>query len=675
MADVQLRSGSENAAEYRIIARCLNQVRRRLWLVRVVERASVGIAWGAALGLFLVGARLTTDRSHWISLVIPLLAIPAVIWTWQRASFARGIIATRTFLRFLGILTVILIVATLVLLSIAATAHAPVWMFAAAPVAIFVVASALTIRPVDAKAAAIFVDQQVGLQERVSTAFEFLSVAPASPMEAAFRQPVIASAVEACRRMGESRIGYARADRRLYATAGAVAIAAAAVCLLTPLPAAARSSTKQYLAVVEKGKKLDKILEELAQKPENKNEEAQSKLQPLKNTLAELRKGNMSPFEAEERLSEERANLQKAKDDMEASERVERALDNIKGMEAVNEAADRLKQAGAQHADDQNGAGSAKSNAEQGLKDAAGEMGKKLNDGSMSKGEKDKLAKGLEEAANSATGSHELKDALKNASEAVRKDDGAGLSRNLDQAGQAMSKGGSSQLSGQALKDAMDAIDRAGAGSRGGDEERARQGNDPGNQGNGDNQTAGGQQQGGGQNGAQQGGGQQGGQQGGGQEGQQGGQQGQQGGGQQQGAGQQGAGAGQTAGGGQGSGKQNGTGGDRTGEGGSTNLHAPSGPGNHDPGKPLGGSETYVRVYDQTITKTQGATEKVSGQINPLAPAAGTIHVLGQGEKSDPTIQTYDSQLPAARKRAMDDLQTQQIPPQYRDLIRDYYNK
>jgi hypothetical protein len=63
----------------------------------------------------------------------------------------------------------------------------------------------------------------------------------------------------------------------------------------------------------------------------------------------------------------------------------------------------------------------------------------------------------------------------------------------------------------------------------------------------------------------------------------------------------------------------------------------------------------------------------VSGKINPLGAASGTQQILGQGDKGDPTIQTYDSQLPTARKRAMDDLQTQQIPPQYRDLIRNYY--
>lgn len=210
-------------------------------------------------------------------------------------------------------------------------------------------------------------------------------------------------------------------------------------------------------------------------------------------------------------------------------------------------------------------------------------------------------------------------------------------------------------------------------GGHGGDEDRAREGNGPGNQGQNGGQMANAQQP------QQQGGGQQGGGQQ--QTGQQGG--GQQGGG-QQGGGQRGEGAGQSAGGQAGSGKQNGNNGQGNGgtpqgsSGGSTNMHAPSGPGEygvHAIGRSVGGSESYVRVYDEQRTQTQGETEKVSGQINPLAPAAGTIHVLGQGEKSDPTIQTYESQLPAARKRAMDDLQTQQVPPQYRDLIREYYNK
>src|SRR5262249_53017015 len=149
----------------------------------------------------------------------------------------------------------------------------------------------------------------------------------------------------------------------------------------------------------------------------------------------------------------------------------------------------------------------------------------------------------------------------------------------------------------------------------------------------------------------QQGGDQSAGQQGGSQ-----GQQGQQGGGeqngQQQGGGRRGEGAGDKAGGNSGNGQQNGSNGQGNGgrphghDGGSTTLHAPSGPGDHSPGKAIGSSETYVRVYDSVKTQTQGETEKVSGQINPLAPASGTIQVLGEGEKSDPTIQTYESQLP-----------------------------
>ena len=641
MSDVQVRAGSENASEFQVIARSLNRVRRRLWFVRAGERAVVGLAWGAAAGLFFVGARLVVDWSQWMSLAIAAFPVVPAVWMWREGRKARGVVANTFLIRMFAVLTVLLAAATVAALSAAGMMHATTWAFAALPLAVFAVAGAATVRAVDAKAAAIFIDQQVGLKERVSTALEFLNVAPTSPMEAAFRQPVLASAVEACTKIGQAKIGYARADQRLYATAATVAVAAVAVSFLTPLPAAARTSQKQYAVVVEKGKKLEKILEELAQKPENSNEEAKSKLKPLKTTLAELKKGNISPFEAEERLSEERAELQKAKDEQDASDRVEKALDNIKDMEQVKQATEQMKQGDATHSDGQSSPGDSK-DGRQALKDATGALGNKL--GGMSKDEKDKLAKGLEDAAKSATGAPDLKDALNKAAESVRKDDGAGLSNNLNQAGESMSKGGNSGLSGQAMKDAMDAIDRASAGGHGGDEDRARQGNAQGNEGNSGGQTASEQQQGGGQQGGQQGGSQ--GQQGGGQQN-----------GGQQGGGQRGAGAGQTAGGEQGNGKQNGSngqgnGGEQQGNGGSTNLHAPSGPGEfgeHAVGRTVGGSESYVRVYDEQQTKTQGETEKVSGQINPLAPAAGTIHVLGQGEKSDPTIQTYDSQLPAAQ--------------------------
>ena len=671
MTDVQVRAGSENAAEYQVIARSLNRVRRRLWFVRAGERAVVGLAWGAAAALFFVGARLVVDWSSWVSVTIAAFPVVPAAWMWREARKARGVVANTFLIRIFSVLTVLLAAGTVAAFSSAVAIHAATWAFAALPLAVFAIAGAATVRAVDAKTAAIFIDQQVGLKERVSTALDFLNVAPASPMEAAFRQPVLASAVEACNSVGRAKIGYARADQRLYATAATVAIAAVAVSFLTPLPAAARTSEKQYAVVVEKGKKLEKILEELAQKPENSNEEAKSKLKPLKTTLAELKKGNISPFEAEERLSEERADLQKTKDEQEATDRVEKALDNIKDMEQVKQATDDMKKGDAAHADGQSSPGDSK-DGRQAMKDATGALGNKL--GGMSKDEKDKLAKGLEDAAKSATGAPDLKDALNKAAESVRKNDGGGLASNLNQAGESMSKGGNPGLSGQALKDAMDAIDRASAGGHGGDEDRAKQGTGPGNEGNTGGQAASSQQQGGGQQGGQQGGGQQ-------QMGQQGG--GQQNGG-QQGGGQRGAGAGQTAGGEQGNGKQNGMSGQGNGGqeqnsgGGSTNLHAPSGPGEfgeHAVGRAVGGSESYVRVYDEQRTQTQGETEKVSGQINPLAPAAGTIHVLGQGEKSDPTIQTYNSQLPAARKRAMDDLQTQQVPPQYRDLIREYYNK
>jgi hypothetical protein len=80
-----------------------------------------------------------------------------------------------------------------------------------------------------------------------------------------------------------------------------------------------------------------------------------------------------------------------------------------------------------------------------------------------------------------------------------------------------------------------------------------------------------------------------------------------------------------------------------------------------------------VKIYDETHIQSAGETLKVQGQLNPNGPAAGTAEVMGEADRNASQIGSYGSQLPAARQKAMDDLQTQQIPPQYRDVIRSYY--
>jgi len=678
MSNLQSYAGPERPVEYGVIVTCLNRVRRRLWVVRAAERMAVGLAWGAGVGIFMVGARLLVDRFYWISILAALIPLVAATTAWNEARHVRGrgrggVVITPMFLWLMAGLTCVAVAATVTALSVTVSAHLPVWAFAAGTAALFVLCSALTVRPINAKTAAIFVDQQVGLKERVSTALEFVNAAPeegtrgASEIEAAFRKPVIASALEACQSMRTAKVGYARADQRLYALAATVAIVATGVCFLTPLPAAANPANKPFLAVVDKGEKLNKILQEIEQKKETQNEEAQKHIQALKNAITDLRKGNMSPFEANERLTEEKGDLQRAQDEMDASEKVEKALDNIKGLDAIAQASDHLKDANISNSNGEAGSASAQDQAQKGVRDAAAGIGSKVKNGEMSQADKDKLASDLKKAAGAAKDDQQLKEDLSKAADAAKKGDGDQVASSLNAAGQRMGQqGAQSQLSGQALKDEMDAIDQANDDGHGSDEQRARAASGHGDQNNeGGSQTAnsgqsGEQQSGEGLQGA---GPQNGGQQGGGQEGGS-----QQGGSQQAGGGQQGSGQ-------QNGNGVNGTAGEQMRGGGSTNLHAPSGPGDHSAGKPLGGSEAYVKVYDETQIQSQGKTEKVSGKINPLAPAAGTIQVKGQGDNTDSTIQTYESQLPAARKRAMDDLQTQQIPPQYRDLIRDYYTQ
>jgi hypothetical protein len=66
--------------------------------------------------------------------------------------------------------------------------------------------------------------------------------------------------------------------------------------------------------------------------------------------------------------------------------------------------------------------------------------------------------------------------------------------------------------------------------------------------------------------------------------------------------------------------------------------------------------------------------ENTPGHINPLGNSSGSIDTYAAGDKSSPTIRSYESELPAARKRALDDLATQQIPPEDKDLIRSFYS-
>lgn len=156
-----------NSSEHRIIFSCLNRIRRRLWLMRLTERTTFAIAWGAAVALPLIAARLFWDRYLWLALIAALIPIAAAIGLElpkHRAATFNRIIAPPLFVRLLTILTVLVTLAVVTVCASSWSPRLPLWTIPAATLATFILATLATTRPVDPRTAAIFVDRQIGLQ-------------------------------------------------------------------------------------------------------------------------------------------------------------------------------------------------------------------------------------------------------------------------------------------------------------------------------------------------------------------------------------------------------------------------------------------------------------------------------------------------------------------------------
>jgi hypothetical protein len=52
----------------------------------------------------------------------------------------------------------------------------------------------------------------------------------------------------------------------------------------------------------------------------------------------------------------------------------------------------------------------------------------------------------------------------------------------------------------------------------------------------------------------------------------------------------------------------------------------------------------------------------------------GTAEVFGPADKNDASIKTYKDVLPEAKQQAMDELIRQEYPPQYQEMVRQFYN-
>jgi hypothetical protein len=654
MSNQYLRSASP---EHNVILRCLAAIRWRLFSVRLLERLTIALQWGAAVGLFLTGSRLLRNGVHgweerpYTAAFLALIPLLASIWMFHAVHHGRLRFPPLGFspivLKTAAVFTAALSLAMTILTFHPAGGLIPVWMVPTATVTLFLLLAAATIRPVDNRRVAIFVDRQVGLHERVSTALELLEAPAPEGLEANFRTPVIASALAACQQVRAAAVGYRRMDSRLYASAATVALAAVGLALLSPIQARATNIRKPTVIQVTKAKDLQAILKEIEEKKLPNDKVTAEKLKPLQNTIQQLQQGTMSPIEQTAVLNEAKQALKREQDAMAAADKVQEMLKAMSQTSPFAQAADDMKKAELQKAQGDGAAAAHQKAAEQALEDAANTLAEKMKSGQMSQSDKDQLAKDLKAAADKAAADPQLQKDLQNAADAAKSGDSQQFSESLQDAGQRMaSQSAGAQMSQGAIGRAMAEIDRMqNQGGPGSQSTMGQSGGQQGNQGNDGNQ-GGNQGNDGNQNGSGEG------------QGQAGGRGGQQGGAQQggQAGGQPGGEWSQT----------NGTG--------STMLDSPGGPGGHQEG-PIGGKESFVRIYDPVKTSTGGNQEKVGSFINPLGAATGSMEVIGQADKNDPSIKSYKDVLPDARQQAMDELTRQEYPPQYQEMVRRFYEK
>ncbi len=660
--------------EYRSILATLAGIRTRLYLTRLAERSTLALIVAALVGINLLFATFLFFRYPILAHVVaalPLVAAPAALWVrFERKvpayPFAVALAAVAGTLAFL------------VLMHTSFRPQIAPWMIPAGAAIACLAATLVTTRPVDTRASAIFVDHQVGLKERVSTALEWAGMQPASPLEDAFRGPLVQSAIAACKTVHGARVGYGRLDRRAYAVAATCIIAAIAATQLEPLPAPYHPAYHANIVAIRAGNGLEKALAAIQkEKPDEKVDPILQKnpadaLRPL---ATALKQGDMSNLEALGEVNKVRETLADALGKQDAGKLANEALAGSQSDAAkrLTDASDALRDAQMKAAQGDAGAASALEAARQQMQDAANAAGNKLASGQMSAKEKADLKAALAGAAGKSGGDPQLKDALNRAAKAADGGNASDLAQGLQDAGNQMAKdGASSQLSGKELRDAMAAADSAASqlggsseANAGGSNSGAGESGQPGSEGGAQANSGSGQQpDGSGQRPG--GGGQQpagGGDQAGGPAG----------GGQPPGGGESGAAGGGMASADTGSSAGNGPMDPGDGGGGSTNFEGRSGPGGKHHGEEVGRAGQMVKLYEATPIANAGEAHQGSVVLNKGA-AAGTTEVKGVADRNTGSIVTYDSQLPALNQMVNDSLNRNQIPAQYRDLIHAYFD-
>jgi hypothetical protein len=691
MSRLSLDATSEATSASATLLRVIDRTRRRLLITRIMERAVAGAELGALAGL-------SWAASVWFHLANVYAAtsfalLPPIAVALALVLLHRPRLSTPPRFRFLLTPTsrqAAFPAAAPLIATLAATAAVAgalirlwavdrTWPHAVLPVAATVAGALIatvSARPISRRRSAIYLDRHLATQEQIATALEWAGLP--SQSDPGFRAPLINRAATASAAVDQARLPLRLFNGWLEIIAAILILLMIAALQLAPLPAPVPGVIHgmHNELVAQTADTLTKKLAELEKDHAIPKQGGDHPVDALRQVAEQLRQGNADKMGALTDLQAAEKDLKDQSDQLAAAEKARDAL------QSDPQTSDLLHNAESQHPGT-DGAGQSDKGGGSPSNPAGTQPGKSgaKNAGSSlagsSQASRDKLSQSLNKAAQAAAGNSGVKSALEKAADAAQKNDQDALNKAMADAAGGMNSGGMSQDEiKQALQAAGDAEHQLGSSAAeeagGKQQQQMAGGNSGGSNGANGQQGSDGNQggdQGGQQNGDQSGSqnGQGGQQSAGGQQGNQGGQQGGQKGGESAGGSQAGGSQSASAG-----GQSNGAGNEESTDGGSTNLKQMGAPGEHNHGGVIGKQGTFVKLYESRDNKNAGSTNQLQAKINK-GQAAGTTEVMGRADNTESTIR-YQDAISAAKAQAQDAITDQKIPPQYRDVVRHFYD-